>query len=110
MIFPVATSDFVSKKNHGDFMADRIERLASWVGRTTWPGTFNVWVVEDLTEAVKHVERGRWNDAHEMLTGAMLGIRFTVDNVATAEMYLEQLATLEQWIHTLKTDIQKLVP
>jgi hypothetical protein len=109
-IMPVATSDFVTKKNHGEFMADRIDRLAKWVGRTRWPGTFQMWVVEDLQSAVKYVHDGRWNDAHEMLVGALLGIRFTVDHVVGAEHHLEDITTLETWIHTIKSDIQKLIP
>lgn len=110
LIFPVATSDFVTKKNHGEFMADRIGRLSKWVGRTRWPGTMQMWVIEDLERASEHANEHRWNDAHEALTGTMLGLRFTVDHVASASEYLDHITTLEQWIQTLKTDIQKLVP
>lgn len=107
---PVATSDFVTRKNHGEFMSERIDRLCEWVQRGRWPGTFSAWVVEDLTSAAEHVKNNRWNDAHEMLVGALLGVQFTNDHVDVAAHYTEQLATFQQWVHTIKTDIQKLVP
>lgn len=107
---PVATSDFVTKKNHGEFMAERIARLSDWVHRSKWPGTFAMWCVSDLEDARKHIENNRWSDAHEMLVGALLGVRFTVDHVDAAHHYTEQLATFEQWVHTIKSDIQKLIP
>lgn len=107
---PVATSDFVTKKNHGEFMAERIARLSDWVNRSKWPGTFAMWCVSDLEDARKHIDNNRWSDAHEMLVGALLGVRFTVDHVDAAQHYTEQLATFEQWVHTIKSDIQKLIP
>ena len=107
---PVATSDFVTRKNHGEFIADRIERLSDWVTRGRWPGTFAAWCVEDLQSAREHASNNRWNDAHEMITGALLGVRFTRDHVETADIYNEPLSTFEQWAHTIKSDIQKLIP
>jgi len=91
-------------------MSERIDRLQKWVGRNRWPGTLAMWVVEDLQSASNHVENHRWNDAHEMLVGALLGLRFTVDEVPAAEQFLENIATLEQWIHTIKSDIQRMIP
>ncbi len=110
LIFPVATSDFVTKKNHGEFMADRIDRLSKWVGRSRWPGTMQIWVIEDLQTAVDHANNSRWNEANEMLIGTMSGIRYTVDHVTGAAEYLDNITTLEQWIQTLRVDVQKFVP
>ena len=91
-------------------MADRIDRLSKWVGRTRWPGTFQIWVIEDLQTAADHANEHRWDEAHQYLTGTMLGLRFTVEHVGAVSEYLEQITTLQQWIQTLKTDIQKLIP